>query len=81
MGWIKQSRPPCKHKDRPKLGQYYNSSTEHMVGDIWECDECKSQFSVTVKRYHEGMSWDRYEVNRLEWEFLTVNNVRNQQGE
>lgn len=70
MGWIKQTIPPCTHPDKPELGQYYGNLTKHMVGDIWECDECKAQFEVIVQKYIEGMQWDMYEVHRLDWKVL-----------
>lgn len=70
MAWIKQTQPPCDHPNRPELGQYYGDRTKHMVGDIWECDDCRAKFVVTVRVYTEGMQWDQYKVERLDWNSL-----------
>lgn len=46
MGWIKQSKPPCRHLDRPTLPARRFPENSYMLGDVWECDNCTTQFEV-----------------------------------
>jgi len=65
MGWIKQTPPPCKHSHRPILGSYV--ANKHIVGDIWECDDCKKRFIVSTEIREAGMQHDPYKETYLVW--------------
>lgn len=68
MGWVRQTKKPCSHPTRPVLPKYYGN--EHMVGDVWECDneDCKQRFEVTTTILTDGPQWDHYKVTGLTWQ-------------
>ena len=67
MGWVIQTKKPCEHKEKPVLPVKVLKSNEHMIGDIWECDDCKAKFKVATYNSKEGMSWDLYDVLKFTW--------------
>ena len=67
MGWIKQSEPICLHQDRPTLGETVHMKNKHMIGDIWQCDNCRKQFIVATEKSWSGPQWDQYQVDILCW--------------
>lgn len=67
MGWIKQTAPPCKHPERPKLPDRVTANNEYMVGDVWECDNCQLQFEVRRTTRQDGMQHDPYTISIFEW--------------
>lgn len=67
MGWIKQTQKPCDHEQRPTLPDKVNGLNYHMLGDIWQCDDCEAQFVVDEYTAKEGMQWDLYDVRKFKW--------------
>lgn len=69
MGWVKKTPKPCIHQSRPILPDRVTSANMHMVGDIWECEECQVQFRVNTHKVREGgqIYEDVYTVTRFKW--------------
>jgi hypothetical protein len=69
MGWEIQTPRPCQHQGKPKLPA--PAGNDHIVGDIWKCDNCGTRFVVQkgVTKHHDQRDGD-YTIPVLEFRKL-----------
>ena len=67
MPWVKKSKPTCLHPTRPDLPKRQTITNEHMLGDIWQCENCHECFQVVTKMFTDGDFRETWEVAGFGW--------------